>query len=114
MNNFFVLNFALGSGGKFTNSILQTSDQIGHWDIEVNRAKNKNSFADKFLKYIKKSFPKDLNNHLKSEPCLPFSFKGFSGIFSKTNLSYEKAMKILERAKKKEDKREKLRNGKTN
>jgi hypothetical protein len=96
MNNFFVLNFAEGSGGKFTNSILQTSDQIGHWDIEVNRAKNKNSFADKFLEYTKKSFPTNLNNHLKMEPCLPFNFEGFSSIFSNTNLSYEKAMKILE------------------
>ena len=97
MNNFFVLNFAPGSGGKFVNSILQTSDKIGHWDIELNRAKNTNSFADKFLKYIKESFPTNLGTHLKKEPSMPFSFKEFSSIsFRGKNLSYTQVMKTLE------------------
>jgi len=95
MNNFFVIKFAQGSGGKFVNSILQTSDKIGHWDIEVNRAKNTNSFADKFLEYTQESFPTNLNIHLKKEPCLPFSFKEFSSNYTKTTLSYEKVMKLL-------------------
>ena len=96
MIDFFVTNFAPGSGGKFVSTMIQASNEVAHWSIKVNRAKNTNKFNEVFLIYVKESFPINFDNHLKQEPCLPFVFNEFSSFpYKRNNLNKTQIEEIL-------------------
>lgn len=86
----------MGSGGKFIASVLQTSNEIGHWNLEVNSSKNTDRFRHMVLDYVSKSFPENHDDHLKCEPCPPFKFDQFSSIYVRgDDLTLEQVNDIL-------------------
>lgn len=72
------VRYAPGACGTFLLTLLSTAPQAACWDPHVQELKNSNNFAQHFLKWFKKKFTYDLQNHLKHEPHHPYKIDFFS------------------------------------
>ena len=66
------VRYAPGSAGNFLISILQTSNKLPCWDIQVENYKGTPQFEDCFKNWFSKCFQPDLENHIKYEPHHPY------------------------------------------
>lgn len=66
------VRYAPGSAGNFLISILQTSNRLPCWDIQVENSKGRPQFEDCFKNWFSKCFQPDLENHIKYEPHHPY------------------------------------------
>jgi len=66
------VRYAPGAAGNFLISILQTSDKLPCWDIQVENSKGTSQFEDTFKNWFSKCFQPDLENHIKHEPHHPY------------------------------------------
>lgn len=92
MNNspFVVVRFAAGSGGKFVSTMLQNSNDIAHWDSQLEQIKNTTIFQSSLVDYLETAFPSDPKKHLRVEPDLPYVFDFYSATYDRGNdVTYE-------------------------
>jgi hypothetical protein len=66
------VRYAPGAAGNFLISILQTSNKLPCWDIQVENSKGTPQFEDTFKNWFSKCFQPDLENHIKHEPHHPY------------------------------------------
>ena len=66
------VRYAPGSAGNFLISILQTSNKLPCWDIQVENSKSTLQFEEFFKNWFSKCFQPDLENHIKYEPHHPY------------------------------------------
>ena len=70
---FIITRFTHGSGGKFLSTVLQTSDKIDHWSVVVQNQKHSDLVYPITLEYVRRGFPTDHAQHLRSEPMVPYN-----------------------------------------
>jgi hypothetical protein len=66
------VRYAPGAAGNFLISILQTSNKLPCWDIQVENSKSTLQFEEFFKNWFSKCFQPDLENHIKYEPHHPY------------------------------------------
>ena len=66
------VRYAPGAAGNFLISILQTSNTLPCWDIQVENSKGTPHFEDFFKNWFSKCFQPDLEEHVKHEPHHPY------------------------------------------
>jgi hypothetical protein len=66
------VRYAPGSAGNFLISILQTSNKLPCWDIQVENYKGTPQFEDCFKNWFSKCFQSNLEDHIKHEPHHPY------------------------------------------
>jgi hypothetical protein len=66
------VRFAPGSAGNFLISILQTSNKLPCWDIQVENSKGTPQFDDCFKNWFSKCFQSNLEDHIIHEPFHPY------------------------------------------
>jgi len=63
-NNFLIVNFPQGAGGKFLSSILMASSSVAHYDPKIE----KNKTVKNCLEYIQRSFTNNKQKWILTEP----------------------------------------------
>lgn len=87
---FVVVRFAAGSGGRFVSTMLQNSNDIAHWNPELEQFKNTSKFQPELVNYLQLAFPEDPKKHLRVEPDLPYVFDFYSSTYDRGNdVTYE-------------------------
>ena len=87
---FVVVRFAAGSGGKFISTMLQNSNDVAHWNSELEQLKNTTKFQSSLVNYLETVFPEDPKKHLRVEPDLPYVFDFYSATYDRGNdITYE-------------------------
>lgn len=79
------VRYAPGSCGNFVITMLQMSDQVAHWNPDVEASKHTSQFESRFLQQFKKNFTGDNHNHLKFEPHHPYKIDFFSAKMARGN-----------------------------
>jgi hypothetical protein len=77
------VRYAPGSAGNFFISLLQTSNRISCWDMQVENSKGTLQLESNFKAWFERCFQPDLNNHLKYEPHHPYDLDFFSSKHSR-------------------------------
>lgn len=76
------VRYAPGSAGNFVIACLQTSRDIAHWDLEIERINQDDSLQaacrQAKLDWFRQKFTDDLAGHLKHEPHHPYKLDFFS------------------------------------
>ena len=86
MSNLIITRFPNGAGGKFISTVLQTSMKVDHWSTVIQTQKDLQKFVEETtLVYCDRSFPKDHNKHIISEPMVPYSTDLYSTSFDRGN-----------------------------
>lgn len=69
---FILVRFTHGSGGKFLSSVLQTSNVVDHWCATLQSHKYDSYWPQLVQQYIQRSFPRQHELALRSEPHIPY------------------------------------------
>ena len=77
---FIVVRYAPGSAGRIISTILQLSDSVASWNTSLG----KNNFStENYTSYLITSFPEAPEQHLRSEPDLPYYSDFYSGTYER-------------------------------
>lgn len=80
---FIITRFTHGAGGKFLSTVLQTSNNVDHWNSIVESYKNHALYHKLVCGYAERSFPVDLALHLQNEPMVPYNTDLYSSTYER-------------------------------
>ena len=72
------VRYTPGACGNFLITMLQLSDQIAHWDPEIQQRKGSSEFHQCALDWVHTRFTENNPEHLKFEPHHPYALDFFS------------------------------------
>jgi hypothetical protein len=80
-----ITRFTHGAAGKFLSTILQTSNNVHHWNQHLQNIKKTDLWNTAISEYVYKVFPKNHCLHLQNEPMVPYNTDLYSTSYKRGN-----------------------------